>query len=129
MTDLLDASALIRYLSNSPSLSERAVEAIETSESLAISIIALIEIWDVARKRRGDFIPFDEVMQALADMNIEVIPLTPSIIHLLPDEWNDMHDMIILATALDLQNRRGEVAIISSDRQMRFNQTLIPCVW
>ena len=132
MTYLLDANALIRYLMHSalmPTQVRETISPLREGDRLAISIIALIEIWDVARKRRGDFIPFDEVMQALADMNIEVIPLTPSIIHLLPDEWNDMHDMIILATALDLQARHGEVAIISSDRQMRFNQTLIPCVW
>ena len=83
----------------------------------------------MARKRRRDYVPFDEVMRAVSDMNIEVIPLTLSTIRLLPDEWNDMHDMIILATALELQAQRGEVAIISSDRKMRFDQTLIPCIW
>ena len=129
MIFLLDANALIRFLSDSPSLPSQVKEIIETAYGLAISTIALAELWDMARKQRRDYVPFDEVMQAIADMNIEVIPLTLSTIRLLPDEWTDMHDMIILATALELQARHGEVAIISSDRNMRFNQTVVPCIW
>ena len=113
-------------------MSARALETIndrEDDDRLAVPIIALVEAWDVARKRRRDYVPFDEVMRAVYALDVIVVPLTLPIVHRLVDEWNDYHDMIILATALDMKGRHGEVAIISSDRNMRFDQTLIPCIW
>ena len=61
--------------------------------------------------------------------NMIVEDLTMAIVDRLPNEWGDSHDMIILATAFELQARYGEVSIVSSDRKMRFDQSLNPCPW
>ena len=132
MIYLLDASALIRYLAASPSLSPWAKDIIDdpgAGNQLAIPTIALVEVWDVVRKQRRDFFPFSLVRDSIQSRDIIVEDLTLAIINRLPDEWGDSRDMIILATALELQARYGEVAIVSSDRKMRFDQSLVPCVW
>ena len=132
MIYLLDANALIRYIAVSRLMSQSTRDIIATlgnGDRLAISIIALVEAWDLSRKRRRDYVPFADVLQAVTSLNIMVVDLTMPIIHLLPDEWTDSHDMIILATALYLQERHGDVTIISSDRNMRYNQDLVPCIW
>ena len=59
MIYLLDASALIRYLAASPSLSPQAKDIIDdpgSGNQLAVPTIALVEAWDVARKQRRDFV-------------------------------------------------------------------------
>ena len=132
MIYLLDASALIRYLTGSPSLSLRAKDIIGrpgAGNQLAIPTIALVEAWDVDRKQRRDFVPFSLIRDSIQSRSMIVEDLTLAIVDRLPDEWEDSHDMIILATALELQARYGEVTIVSSDRKMRFDQTLVPCVW
>ena len=132
MIYLLDANALIRYIAVSRLMSQSTRDIIATlgnGDRLAISIIALVEAGDLSRKRRRDYVPFADVLQAVTSLNIMVVDLTMPIIHLLPDEWTDSHDMIILATALYLQERHGDVTIISSDRNMRYNQDLVPCIW
>ena len=129
---MLDASALIRYLAASPSLSPQAKDIIDdpgSGNQLAVPTIALVEVWDVARKQRRDFLPFSFIRDHIQSRNIIVEDLTLAVVNRLPDEWEDSRDMIILATALELQTRYGEATIVSSDRKMRFDQTLVPCVW
>ena len=132
MIYLLDASALIRYLAASPLLSPQAKDIIDDpgpGNQLAVPAIALVEMWDLARKRRGDFLPLSLIMDSIQARNIVVEDLTLAIVNRLPDEWEDSRDMIIPATALELQARYGEVAIVSSDRKMRFDQSLVQCLW
>ena len=132
MIYLLDASALIRYLTRSPSLSPLAKDIIDApgaGNQLAIPTIALVEAWDVARKQRRDFVPFSLIRDSIQSRNMIVEDLTLAIVDRLPNEWEDSHDMIILATALELQTRYGEITVISSDRKMRFDQSLVPCLW
>ena len=83
----------------------------------------------MARKKRRDFVPFDAVTKAVRTRGMMVEDLTQAIVRQLPDKWEDTRDMIILATALDLQSRYGPVTIISSDRKLRSEQTLVSCVW
>ena len=132
MIYLLDASALIRYLARSPSLSAEAkgiIDAPGAGNQLAIPTIALVEVWDVARKQRRDFFPFSHVRDLIQSRNIIVQDLTMAVVERLPDEWEDSRDMIMLATALELKAKYGEVTIVSSDRKMRFDQSLVPCLW
>ena len=131
MIYLLDTSALIRYISGSPLLSSTAKRVIDhpgEGNRLAVPTIALVEAWDVARKKRGAFAPFREVIDTIISKEVLVEDLTLAVVHRLKEEWNDSRDMIILATALDLQTRYGDVAIISSDMEFR-RQGLVPCVW
>ena len=52
-----------------------------------------------------------------------------AVVERLPDEWEDSRDTIMLATALELKAKYGEVTVVSSDRKMRFDQSLVPCLW
>jgi PIN domain nuclease of toxin-antitoxin system len=129
---LLDANAIIRYLAGSPQLSPQAKAIMDDpgdGNRMAVATIALVEAWDVARKKRRDFVPFDTVTRAVKTRGMIVEDLTQAIVRQLPDEWEDTRDMIILATALDLQARYGPVTIVSSDRKLRCEQTLVSCVW
>lgn len=131
MIYLLDASALIRYVSGSSSLSQAAKQIMDSpgqGNRLAVPTIALVEVWDVARKNRRDFVPLHAVTAAIKTKDVLVEDLTLAIVNKLSDVWKDSRDMIILATALDLQSRYGSVTIVSSDEEFR-RQTLVPCVW
>ena len=131
MIYLLDAVSLIRYLTKSPLLSETAKTIMDNpgeGNSLAVPTIALVEMWDVARKKRREFIPLSAMATMIKDRGVLVEDLTLAIVDRLPDEWNDSRDMIILATALELQSRIGPVTIVSSDNEFR-RQALVPCAW
>jgi predicted nucleic acid-binding protein len=131
---LLDASALVKYLSASPDLTPQAKSIIDDPGSenrLAVPSICLVEVWDVARKKRRGFSNYSLVTETICSKGISVEVLNVEVVQLLPDLWEDTHDMIILATALELEARygQGSVTVISSDEKIRHFQSLVPCVW
>ena len=145
MIYVLDTNTLVWYASNSPRLSKRANDTIEeaaeiSNDRLIVPTIVLAEAWDMDRKRRGDFAPFDRVLQIVRDMNMSVMSFDMELVERLRDPaleslrsvyrlWSDIHDMIIMATALIVRDEaKEEVSIISGDRQIR-SQSLIRCVW
>ena len=134
MIYLLDASALVKYLSASPDLTPQAKSIIDDPGSenrLAVPSICLVEVWDVARKNRRGFSNYSLVTETICSKGISVEVLNVEVVQLLPDLWEDTRDMIILATALELEARygQGSVAVISSDEKIRHFQSLVPCVW
>ena len=134
MIYLLDASALVKYLSASPDLTPQAKSIIDNLGSenrLAVPSICLVEVWDVARKNRRGFSNYSLVTETICSKGISVEALNVEVVQLLPDLWEDTRDMIILATALELEARygQGSVTVISSDEKIRHCQSLVPCVW
>ena len=134
MIYLLDASALVKYLSASPDLTPQAKSIIDDPGSenrLAVPSICLVEVWDVARKKRRGFSNYSIVTETICSKGISVEVLNVEVVQLLPDLWEDTRDMIILATALELEARygQGSVTVISSDENIRHFQSLVPCVW
>ena len=134
MIYLLDASALVKYLSASPDLTPQAKSIIDDPGSenrLAVPSICLVEVWDVARKKRRGFSNYSLVTETICSKGISVEVLNVEVVQLLPDLWEDTRDMIILATALELEARygQGSVTVISSDEKIRHFQSLVPCVW
>ena len=134
MIYLLDASALVKYLSASPDLTPQAKSIIDDPGSenrLAVPSICLVEVWDVARKKRRGFSNYSIVTETICSKGISVEVLNVEVVQLLPDLWEDTRDMIILATALELEARygQGSVTVISSDKKIRHFQSLVPCVW
>lgn len=144
MIYVLDTNTLVWYASNSPRLSKRANDTIEeaniSNDQLIVPTIVLAEAWDMDRKRRGDFAPFDRVLRMVRDMNMAVMSFDIEVIRRLRDPaleslrsvyrlWSDIHDMIIMATALIVgDDADEEVSIVSGDRQIR-SQSLVRCVW
>ena len=134
MIYLLDASALVKYLSASPDLTPQAKSIIDDPGSenrLAVPSICLVEVWDVARKKRRRFSNYSLVTETICSKGISVEVLNVEVVQLLPDLWEDTRDMIILATALELEARygQGSVTVISSDEKIRHFQSLVLCVW
>ena len=134
MIYLLDASALVKYLSASPDLTPQAKSIIDDPGSenrLAVPAICLVEVWDVARKKRRRFSNYSLVTETICSKGISVEVLNVEVVQLLPDLWEDTRDMIILATALELEARygQGSVTVISSDEKIRHFQSLVLCVW
>ena len=134
MIYLLDASALVKYLSSSPDLTPTAKSIIDDpgpGNRLAVPSICLVEVWDVARKNRRGFSNYPLVTETIRSKGISVEVLNLAVVQLLPDLWEDTRDMIILATALELEARHGQgsVTVISSDQNMRNSQSLVPCLW
>ena len=134
MIYLLDASALVKYLSASPDLTPQAKSIIDDPGSenrLAVPSICLVEVWDVARKKRRGFSNYSLVTETICSKGISVEVLNVEVVQLLPDLWEDTRDMIILATALELEARygQGSVTVISSDEKIRHFQSLVLCVW
>ena len=144
MIYVLDTNTLVWRVSGSVRLTRRAKDAIdravESDDRLIVPTIVLAEAWDMDRKRRGDFAPFDRVLQMVRDMDMSVMSFDIELVERLRDPaleslrsvyrlWSDIHDMIIMATALIARDdAEEEVSIISGDRQIR-SQSLIRCVW
>ena len=129
---VLDTQALVWYLSGNPRLSATAIDVISDpgdANRLAISTICLVEAWDLDRKKRKGSVPWSRIRQELRAREVVIRDLDLSIVSQMPDLWTDAHDMIILATALDLHARYGTAIIVSSDCKLRFDQDLVPCIW
>ncbi|MCY4654096.1 MAG: hypothetical protein OXC95_13145 [Dehalococcoidia bacterium] len=140
----MDTNTLVWRVSGSPRLTLRAKEIIDKAvalgDQLIVPTIVLAEAWDMDRKQRGDFAPFDRVLRIVQDMNMSVMSFDMELIQRLRDPtleslrsvyrlWSDIHDMIIMATALIARDDADdEVSIVSGDRQIR-SQSLIRCVW
>ena len=132
MIYLLDANALHDYLLGIPGMRQQVRSIIDDpgrGNRLAIPTIVLVELWDLDRKNRRNPVSFPAVEREIKHRGIQVEDLTRKVVDLLPDLWEDSRDMIIIATALDLHARYGAATIVSSDRKMRFCQSLVPCVW
>ena len=144
MIYVLDTNALVWRVSGSSRLTRRANDAIDravmSDDRLVVPTIVLAEAWDMDRKQRGDFAPFDRVLQVVRDLNMSVMSFDMELVQRLRDPaleslrnvyrlWSDIHDMIIMATALIARDGVSEeVSIISGDRQIRA-QSLVRCVW
>ena len=144
MIYVLDTNALVWRVSGSSRLTRRANDVIDravmSDDQLVVPTIVLAEAWDMDRKQRGDFAPFDRVLQVVRDMNMSVMGFDLALVQRLREPaleslrsvyrlWSDIHDMIIMATALIAgDDADEEVSIISGDRQIRA-QSLIRCVW
>ena len=132
MIYVVDTNALVWYLSQSPRLSVDAKMVLDNpgvGNQLAVPTIVLVEAWDLARKQRREYVPLRQILRVIKSRNILLQELSLDVVNALPDLWDDSRDLIILATALDLQARYGAATIISSDRKIRSDQSLISCIW
>ncbi len=133
MIYLLDTNALLGFLVGFPHLSRRALSVIsrpDLGDKLAIPSICLVEAWDVARKKRRQFTDYNQVNRLIRSRGILVETLTLTVVQKLPDLWEDSRDMVILATAMDLQERHGpgNVTIITTDSKFHSNPLALSCL-
>ena len=89
MIYVLDTNTLVWYSSKSLRLSRRAEDILDRSlfsnDQLVVPTIVLAEAWDMDRKRRGDFAPFDRVLRIVRDMNMSVMSFDMELVERLRD--------------------------------------------
>lgn len=111
---LLDTHALIWFLANDPSLSEKAMNAICSEEEVAVSCVSL---WEIAIKKSLKKLDFQHSIAEVADMckeeNINILPMSAKAMDCLmglPFIHRDPFDRYIIATAIT-----GEMPIVTRD--------------
>jgi PIN domain nuclease of toxin-antitoxin system len=129
---LLDTHALIWYLEGNPRLgaAARAVMDDPTSE-MVLPMIALAEaMYIVAKGRTSIPAVADLLNDVLSDSRIELIPLTLPILQqsLIASAVPEMHDRLIIATAIYLESLGHQVDLLTKDSSM-IAAALVPVVW
>ena len=140
----MDTQALVWHITGSTQLSTSAKQILDDpghGNQLAVPVIALAEAWDLDRKNRRNPAPWLKIEAALRASNILIRSIDIAVIRRLQTlwakgdldtkayDWPDLHDLMILAIALDLRDRYGQASIVSSDRKLRNEQQLISCIW
>lgn len=119
---ILDTHALIWHLEGNKLLGKKAKAVIDASTSeLVLPIIALAEAVFVVEKGRT---AIPNVSDLLSDVNndsrIEILPLTEDVLHTSLSLTNipEIHDRLIVATGVNLQNRGETVEILTKDNEI-----------
>lgn len=129
MTYVTDTHALVWLLDDSPRLSPTARSAFEdASATIAIPTMVLAEIKHLSdRGRIGVDLP-TVLAQARATANCVISPMDEQVATLLP-RGLDIHDGIIVATALMHRDHLGQqVSLITRDAAITASG-IIPVVW
>jgi PIN domain nuclease of toxin-antitoxin system len=129
---VLDTHALIWYLEGSPRLSTRAKAIVDdSSNQLVVPMIVLAEAAFLVERSR---VAISSVPNLLSDVQadpcIEVYPLNWDVFQqtLIAASIPEMHDRLIVATALHLQSLGHTTSLITRD--MAITQSgLIPIIW
>ena len=128
MAFLLDTHVFLWYLSNNPSLSQKAKEIVDTKSDLFFSVASLWEIVlkITVGKLQRDF-SFESFLDHVSVMNAEIIPIEIESLKIylnlpLSPEHRDPFDRILVAQAMDYS-----LDIVSRDE--KFDSYPIQRVW
>ena len=129
---VIDTHALIWYLEGNQKLGKAARLVMDDpSSNMILPIIALAEAIDIVEKKRTT-IPNTADLQndVAAEKRIMVYPLTYSILSqsLFAAAVPEMHDRLIVATALHLQSLGHKVALLTKDASI-VASALVSVVW
>lgn len=129
---IVDTHALVWYLESSPRLGLAAKAILDDPASeLVFPMIALAEAVDIVDKGRTKIasvpILFNRV---LGDPRIELLPFDLDTLQtsLQARTVPEMHDRLIVAARLLLQERGEKVAILTKDVSIT-NSALLPVIW
>ncbi|MEW6207069.1 MAG: PIN domain-containing protein [Acidobacteriota bacterium] len=129
---ILDTHALIWYLEGNLRLGAAAKAAMDDPISdLILPIIALAEAVDIVDKGRTGITDVSVLLdRVLNDPRIEIHPLTFDVLKhsLAATAVPEMHDRLIVATALFLQSLGHQTALLTKDNQI-LASALVPVVW
>lgn len=134
MTDrqILDAHALVWYLEGNPRLGAQAKACIDDpSAVLILPIIALAEAAWVIEHRRSSIPSVTTLLERVqADPRISVASLTLDILalSLTLQPLPELHDRLIVATALSIRNSGVSVAILTRDGAIT-SADIVQCIW
>lgn len=129
---IVDTHALVWHLEGKPTLGKKAKAIIDSPHSkLVLPIIALAEAVFIVEKGRTSIPGVSDLLNdVLNDPRIEIYPLTFEILQesLTLTAIAEMHDRLIVATGIYLQNSGETVEIITKDNEIIL-ASLLPVVW
>lgn len=129
MIHVVDTHALTRYIEDYRRLGAIGRGIFDDPDSvLVVPTIALAETRFMIFKNKVGIV-WDDVIQKLeSDQRLIPIPLTLDVLNRVPDSL-EMHDGIIVATALSFRDSLGEeVRLITRDRRIS-DSGLVDTVW
>jgi PIN domain nuclease of toxin-antitoxin system len=129
---IVDTHALIWYWESSPRLGNAAKAVLDAPISeLVFSLIALAEAVDIVDKGRTKIPDVPTLLnRVFNDPRIELQPFNLEILQvsLQARAVPEMHDRLIVATGLALQNQGEQVAILTRDVSIT-TAALLPVIW
>lgn len=130
---IIDTHALLWYLDNSNRLGKRAGEILnDRSARFWLPAIALAEALFILEKGRGQYSLSERrlLTSVRADSRIRTIALGQRILDLTLHckSIDEMHDRQIVATALFIQSRGFDVAVLTKDADIT-QSGLVDCAW
>jgi PIN domain nuclease of toxin-antitoxin system len=129
---VIDTHALIWFLEGNQRLGQAAQTVMsDPTSAMVLSLIALAEAVDIVQKRRTAISSVaDLLLDVTTDPRIELFPLTFEVLQqsLLANAVPEMHDRLIVATALYLESLGHQVSVISRDVSIVTSQ-LVTIVW
>lgn len=130
MLYVVDTHALVWFATADTRLSRTARDILldpGEGNRLAVPTIVLAEAWDLARKKRVA-IPYNQILRTVRASRALIWPLEDTTINRFPARMPDIHDEIIVATALELQISYSQVAIVTRDSSIT-GLGVVPCIW
>ncbi len=129
---IVDTHALIWYLESSPRLGNAAkVVLADPVSELVLPLIALAEAVDIVDKRRTKIASVADLLSDVAkDSRLTLQPFNLEILQvsLQARAVPEMHDRLIVAAGLALQNQGEQVAILTKDVSIT-TAALLPVIW
>ena len=129
MTDVVDTHALVWFLEKNPRLSIAAHNAlIDPNAKIVVPTIVLAEIKFLHARGRIATDLAATLAQLAPSSNCVIYGLNKAVVQRLPTSLN-IHDAIIVATALVFRDVLGEnTALISKDNQIK-SSGLVQVIW
>lgn len=129
---VVDTHALIWYLESSPRLGVAAKAVLDgPASNLVLPLIALAEAVDIVDKRRTKIVSVADLLSDVGkDTRLELQPLDPDVLQmsLFARAVPEMHDRLIVAAGLLLQQQGESVAILTKDVSIT-TSTLLAVIW
>jgi PIN domain nuclease of toxin-antitoxin system len=129
---VLDTHALVWYLEGNPRLGHRAKRIIdEATSELVLPLIALSEAAFIVERGRTSISDVASLVVSVeADPRLEIYPLTIDVLRhsLTLTAIPEMHDRLIVATVLHLQQQGDSISLLTKDVSIAATNT-VPVVW
>ena len=120
MISVLDTHAIVWFLQNDARLGKAASFLLEDPKArFAVPTLVLCELSHLSRKAKLNH-SFPKILDFLkADRRFEILSLDEAVIPFLSHQL-DIHDDVILATALALEKARGvAVSLVTCDKEIK----------
>jgi PIN domain nuclease of toxin-antitoxin system len=130
---VLDAHAIIWFLENHPALGIAAKDVLsDPASDLVLPVIALAEAVFVVDKGRTSLPNSDVLLRDVAaDTRIEIAALTLEVLEIsrsVSPAISELHDRLIVAHVLFLQQAGHQVTLLTKDRSI-VQANVVPITW